>query len=103
LIGHAGLPFTLKAAITTSRQSIPVASTLSRADGSGDGHFQLQTWDDAGIFVGDPAAWKFVKAKALDGSTFHQRALNVIRKYAPEEYARVMARQPAPKRHSTAR
>ncbi len=47
---------------------------------------QLQRVDEQNIFPSDDAAWEFVIAKAVSGSTFHQHAVAYLKQSSPKEF-----------------
>lgn len=51
--------------------------------------FELQRYEEAGIFAADQDAWRFVWYRAQDGSPLHQQALAFLQQESPEEYTAI--------------
>lgn len=84
---------------TPEQQSAALAEgwNLWDCDGSANGRTQLCTYDDkedcpqAARFADDTAAWKYVVARAVEGSDLHLHALKVVAAHNPTEAASIEA------------
>lgn len=59
---------------------------IFECSGSANGRHQLCKVDDRETLADDAAAWRFVVAKAREGSAYHRRALDFLRANAPAEW-----------------
>lgn len=59
-------------------------------DGSENGQWQLCKVDEDNIFESDILAWAFVRAKAENGSAYHQSALEYLKANNMQEYLLIM-------------
>lgn len=60
---------------------------IAHAPGNSDGTtWRLERDDEMGLFSSDHEAHKFVVGKMFDGSTNHQKALEFLLIYEPEEF-----------------
>ena len=58
--------------------------------------YQLQRVDEDERFASDDHAWRYVAARAAEGSAYHRGALDFLRDNSPGEYAAVIAHTSKP-------
>jgi hypothetical protein len=58
--------------------------------------YQLQRIDEDERFASDDDAWRYVTARAAEGSAYHRTALDFLRDHSPGEHAALIAHAAVP-------
>ena len=59
---------------------------IAECEGSENGPFQLQRVDEYMLFASDDEAWLYVYTQAMQGSSYHQQALDFLDENNEQEY-----------------